>query len=115
MLGNIKNKLGDAAVQKAIEKFAPQISAQLHKLTSMKVEDVRSDEKFRTLVVSPALLAAAAASSGATNLIPKFDLKFTNALFNVRNELVNLETDKIQLVAGFEQRLPDVLMQGFKE
>ena len=115
MLGNLKNKLGDGAVQKAIDKFAPEIENQLKKITDMNADDVRSDEKFKSKVVAPALIAASAASSGATKLIPKFDIKFTNALFNVRNELVNTDTDKISLVEGYEKQLPDVLMKGFKE
>lgn len=115
MLGNLKNKIGDGAVQKAINKFAPEIQAQLQKITQMKPADIQSDEKFSSLVVSPALLAISASSSGATKLIPSFDTKFSNALFNVRNELVKVETDKVSLVEGFESQLPDVLMQGFKE
>ncbi len=115
MLGNLKNKLGDGAVQKAIDKFAPEIEAQLKKITGMNVDDVKLDDNFKSKIVSPALLAVSAASSGATKLIPKFDIKFTNALFNVRNELVKVDTDKISLVDGFESRLPDVLMKGFKE
>jgi hypothetical protein len=115
MLGSIKNKMGDSMMQKAIDKFSPEIEGQLKKITDMRVEDVRSDENFKLKFISPAIIAVSAASSGAIKLIPQFDIKFTNALLNVRNELVYFDVDKIHLVEGFEKRLPEVLMQGFKE
>lgn len=115
MLGGLKDKMGAGAMQKAIDNFTPEIQSQLDKITSMSPDDIQNDDNFKSKIVSPALVAASAASSGATKLIPKFDIKFTNALLNVRNELVKFEGRTISLVEGYEKRLPEVLMQGFKE
>jgi hypothetical protein len=114
-LSGVKDKADSGAVQKAVSQMAPQIQPHLEALGKLDAATVRSDDKYRTLFVSPALLAVNAASSGVTSLIPGFEGRFTRAMFHVRQELVaiNDQAGTVALAADFAQRLPKVLLDGF--
>lgn len=119
MLGGLKNKIGggavDKVIDKAIDKFAPALTEHLDKIKSLKPSEINDDAKFETLIIKPMLLSISGASGGVTKLIPKFDSRFTAAMFHVREELIVVDGEKVILVEDGQSRLPKVLVEGFKK
>ena len=115
MFGNLKDKLCDSAVDKAINKFAPSLKEHMDTIKTLKPTDIQDNIKFKTMIISPMLISVSASSGGVTKLIPKFDERFQSAMLHVRNELVLVENDKVKLVEDSETKLPNVLLDGFKQ
>ena len=117
MFDKLKSSAGDAAIRKAIDKFAPTVNEKFAEITKLSCVDVKNDERFKKLVVTPALVMVSAASSGATSLIPNFDARFVVAMLHMRDELVVVDDTKnsVELAADYQKRLPDVLVAGFKK
>jgi len=122
MFGKIKkaaaDKLADhGVVAKVVENLSPHLSEQLHKVQELDGKAVACDDTFTSKFISPTLTALAVAAGGATKLIPNFDGRFTGAMLHTRDELVNVcaESGNVSLVGDFQQRLPQVLLEGFKK
>ncbi|KAB7628459.1 hypothetical protein [Alkalilimnicola sp. S0819] len=115
MFGKLKEAAGGAAVQKVVDAISPQLMEHTDKLTALKPESVRCDDTYTETFVQPALLAVSAASSGVTKLIPRFEERFSAALLHLRDELLDLGGERVALVEGFQERLPEVMLSGLKK
>jgi len=115
MLGKLKEKAGDKMIGKVVEQVAPSLQPHLEKLQQLDPQQVKDDGLYREKVIDPALTAVKVASSGVAGLIPGFDGRFANALIKVRDELLVVDQDKVALVEDFAGRLPNVLMEGFRQ
>lgn len=111
MLGKLKDGMGGKALA-AIEGL---LHGQLEKLTALSPEVVRDDESFRAKFTTPAVLAIATASGGASALIPRFNQRAEKALFHLRDELVIEKEGRLALAENYRERLPGVIKAGFAE
>ncbi|HMK36038.1 MAG TPA: hypothetical protein VK463_13280 [Desulfomonilaceae bacterium] len=100
----------------------PQECAKLNLTSKSKVlelagNEIKCDETFINRFIKPTLGAMALATSGATRLILKFDQRFTMAMLHTRDELVIVpeDSDRVSLTEDFQERLPTVLLEGFKK
>jgi hypothetical protein len=116
MFDKFKNAVADNAIRSAIEKYSGRITEKLPEIAHLPPLDVRDDARFHTTVIAPALAKVVAASSGATRLIPDFDQRFSRAMLYLRDQLVRIDepAGKVSLVPGYEARVSDVLVEGFK-
>ena len=122
MFGKLKaaaqDKLaGNGAIEKVVEKIRPEMQVQLEKVKSWSGADIQCNQTFTANFIGPALTAVSLASSGVTSLIPGFDGRFTTAMLHTRDELVNIcgSTGAVALVSDFQDRLPQVLVEGLKK
>lgn len=117
MFDKLKGAIGDSGIKNAVEKYSPQILEKLQGISKLNVADVKDDDRFKSIVIDPALFSIKAASSGATSLISNFDNRFSVALLHARNELVVVDepNNKVSLASDCQARLVDVLIEGFKK
>lgn len=115
MFGKLKESAGGAAVQKVVDALSPKLMEQTDRLKDMEPDVVRDDESFTEKFSKPALVAVAAMSSGVTSLVPRFEERFSAAMLHIRDELLVLDGERVELVEGFKERLPDVMLTGFKQ
>ena len=116
MFNKLKSAMGDGPVRAAVEKFSGQVSEKLKEVCSLRPSDVMDDARYKEYVITPALLAAEASSSGMTRLIPDFEKRFAIAMLYLRDELVIVDVTNatVGLVPDYQARVPDVLTEGFK-
>ena len=112
-----KDKAGDGAMATAVEKISPALAPHIKKLQDMDVAVIINDESFKEKFINPTLVAIAAATSGASKMIPKFDNRFTGAMLHIRDEILNMDEEKntITLVDKYQDKLPDVLKEGLSK
>ncbi|ODN43085.1 hypothetical protein [Piscirickettsia litoralis] len=118
MLGSLKKK----AQQKAMEKFEatikPQIQDKLDVFTSLKPADVVGDEKYQSIVIKPIWVSISAASSGAITAASKFidvEGKFNKAFFHVRDELITVEDETVKLDPDFKEKALPTFITAIKQ
>ncbi len=116
MFNKLKSAMGSGPVRAAVENFSGQVSEKLKDISSLSPSDVMDDARYSEYVITPALLAAEASSSGMTNLVPDFERRFAVAMLYLRDELVIVDETKgtVGLVPDYRARVPDVLTEGFK-
>tara|TARA_B100002051_G_C16370728_1_gene455665 strand:- start:260 stop:607 length:348 start_codon:yes stop_codon:yes gene_type:complete len=114
MLGKLKSMAGAAGLDSVIDKIQPQIQQQIDSITSFKTTDLQDDNQYATLISNPVLMSINASSGGVTKMIPGFEKKFLNTMLSLRNELVDLSGEKPVLKEGYQDKLPAVLLEGFK-
>jgi len=116
MFDKFKNAVADNAIRSAIEKYSGKIAEKLPEITALKPHDVRDDARFHSAVIAPALAKVVAASNGATRFVPGFDERFSRAMLHLRDKLVVVDTaaGKVSLVPDYEDRVSEVLIDGFK-
>ena len=120
-LKGLKDRVGDAtsgaAYQTLIDTITPKVAPILEQASQLAPEYITDDAKYRSYVVEPAWLAIAGMTSGATSLIPNLHDRFVASLFHARTELVVIDatTQKVSLVDGAKDRLPQVLLEGFRK
>ena len=117
MFNKLKSAAAETALRSALATYSGKINEKVAEITRLKPGDVQDDEKFRSYVVTPALLAVEASSSGATSLIPDFRNRFTAAMLHLRNELVVVDeaAGTVSLVPDYQSRVSSVLIEGFKQ
>ena len=115
--GMAEKAAGNGMIDKAVEKICPELQPQLNKLKNFDGNELRCDDTFSSKFITPTLTTLAVATSGLTKLIPGFEQRFTRALFHTRDELCLIcpETNKVTLASDLQQRLPQVLLDGFKK
>jgi len=111
----VKGAMDGGAMTQVVDTITPHIQPHLDKVLEMNTDDVQNDDQFKSNIVSPALIAASAASSGATALVPRFDERFSMAMLDIRDELVICEDGKVRLADDCQSRLPSVLEASFKK
>lgn len=118
MLGNLKEKAKEKAMEKLENEIAPAVEEKIGLFQNLKPSDVHDDEKYKALIVSPLWEVAKMQSGGAIEVAQKFvdvETKFNDGLFNVRDELVQVEGDTVSLDPEFNDKVVPVLIQSFKE
>jgi hypothetical protein len=115
MFGKLKDlRVGDGAIEKTIATVEPVIREQLVNLQTLGAEVIQNDVQYAKFVIEPSYLAVAAATHGATKLIPQFKDRFDRVMVALRDELVVVEGTAVRLVEDFQARLPKVLAENFK-
>jgi hypothetical protein len=105
----VSKSVGEGAAKRAVEKASPVLQEELGKALKLGAKTIQDDEKYKKMVVKPALLSLAASSGGVTKLIPGFDEKFTKAMLQARDELLVFNGDEVTLADGFEKKLPGII------
>ena len=117
MLGNLKEKAKAQAMEKLENEIAPAVEEKIELFQNLKPSDVNDDEKYKALIVSPLWEVAKMQSGGAIEVAQKFidvETKFNDGLFNVRDELVQVEGETVSLDPEFNDKVVSVLIQSFK-
>jgi hypothetical protein len=117
MLGNLKEKAKEKAMEKLENEIAPAVEEKIELFQNLKPSDVNDDEKYKALIVSPLWEVAKIQSGGAIEVAQKFvdvETKFNDGLFNVRDELVQVEGETVALDPEFNDKVVSVLFQSFK-
>lgn len=117
MLGNLKEKAKAKAMEKLENEIAPAVEEKIELFQNLKPSDVNDDEKYKALIVSPLWEVAKMQSGGAIEVAQKFvdvETKFNDGLFNVRDELVQVEGETVSLDPEFNEKVVPVLIQSFK-
>jgi hypothetical protein len=117
MFNKLKSAISDGPVSAAVENFSSQVSEKLKEISSLSPSDVMDDARYKEYVITPALLAAQASSSGMTSLIPDFENRFAIAMLHLRDDLVVVDetAGTVGLVPDYQTRVRDVLTEGFKK
>jgi len=114
MFAKLKSKMGDGVINQAVEKIEQAVKPHIDKILTLRPDDINNDDFYADQVINPAKLAIDVSTSGATQIIPKFEEKFKNAMFAIRDELIETTDTKITLVDDFENLYPQVLMNALK-
>lgn len=117
MLGNLKEKAREKALEKLENEIAPAVEEKIELFQNLKPADVNDDEKYKAFIVTPLWEVAKMQSGGAIDIAQKFvdvESKFTDGLFNVRNELVQVEGETVFLDPDFNDKVVPVLIQSIK-
>jgi hypothetical protein len=117
MLGNLKEKAKENALEKLEDELRPAIEEKIELFENLKPSDVKDDEKYKTVIVSPLWEVAKMQSGGAIGVAQKFvdvETKFSDGLFNVRNELVQVQGETVSLDPEFNNKVVPVLFQSIK-
>ncbi len=118
MLGNLKKKAMDKAMCSVQEKIGPAIQEKMDLFKSLKPSDVNDDEKYGAMVVSPMWAFVKIQSGGAISAAQKFvdvESKFNDGLFDVRNELIVVEDEKVALDPDFSEKVVPTVMKSFNK
>ena len=105
----VSKSMGEGVAKRAVEKASLVLQEELGKALKLGAKTIQDDEKYKKMVVKPALLSLAASSGGVTKLIPGFDEKFTKAMLQARDELLVFNGDEVTLADGFEKKLPGII------
>jgi hypothetical protein len=117
MLGNLKAKAKETAMEKLENEIAPAVEEKIELFQNLKPSDVNDDEKYKALIVTPLWEVAKMQSGGAIDVAQKFvdvETKFSDGLFNVRNELVQVEGETVSLDPEFNDKVMPVLIESIK-
>ena len=116
MFDKFKNAVGESTLKAAADRVAPIIKEKLGEL-DLNPSEIADDEKYKTYVVGPMLLAVKAGTSGLTGLIADFDKRFLVAMLHLRDELLVIDpaNKKVSLVPDYEARLPAALAEGLRK
>jgi hypothetical protein len=115
MLGNLKEKAKEKALEKFKSEIIPAVEAKIELFQDLKPADINDDEKYKTVIVTPLWKVAKMQSGGAISVAQKFvdvEAKFRDGLFNVRDELVRVQDEKIFLDPKFNDKIVSVLSQS---
>jgi len=115
MFAKLKEATSGATVQKAVDAITPTLTEHLEKVRTLEPGVVRDDASYSELFVQPALLAIGASSGGVTSLIPRFNERFKEVMLRLRDELLLLDGERVELVEDFRERLPQVVLAGLKQ
>ncbi len=117
MLGNLKEKAKEKALEGLEEKLAPAVEEKIDLFQDLKPSDVNDDEKYKTVIVAPLWEVAKMQSGGAIGVAQKFidvENKFSDGLFNVRDELVQVQGEVVSLDPEFSDKVVPVLIQSIR-
>jgi hypothetical protein len=117
MFGGLKEKALNSAVSTLEEKFGPVIREKVDMFKELKPSDVNDDEKYQNFIVSPLWALVKMQSGGAISAAQKFidvEGKFNKGLFDVRDELISVEDEKVSIDPEFNDKIVPVLMASMK-
>ena len=117
MLGNLKEKAKEKAMEKLENEIKPAVEEKIELFQNLKPSDVNDDEKYKALIVTPLWEVAKMQSGGAIGVAQQFvdvETRFRDGLFNVRNELVQVEGETVSLDPDFNDKVVPVLIDSIK-
>ena len=120
MFGGLKEKAaakGKELAMAEVEKQLGGLASQLEILKTSKPSDIQDDTKFHAVITTPVWNHLRLASGDAISMAQKFiDLegKFKTALLHVRDELIMVEGEKVNLHLEFQQKLVPTIMASIK-
>ena len=118
MLGKLKEMAKEKALDHLEAELKPAIEEKIDLFVNLKPSDVNDDEKYGAIIVSPLWQVAKIQSGGAIDVAQKYvdvEGKFKAGLFNVRNELVQVEGETVALDPQFSDKVVPVIFQSIKE
>jgi len=118
MLGNLKEKAKAKAMDGLEKDLGPVVEEKIDLFQNLKPSDVADDVKYSTIIVAPLWEAVKMQSGGAIGIAQKYvdvESKFSKGLFNVRDELVQVEGDSVALDPEFPDKIVPVLIETMKE
>ncbi len=117
MFGNLKEKAMEKAVEKLEKELGPVVQEKIELFQDLKPSDVIDDDKYKTIIVSPLWEVAKIQSGGAIGAAQKFvdiENKFSDGMFQVRDELVQVQGETVSLDPEFADKVVPVLFQSIK-
>lgn len=111
------DKAKGMAMAKVEEAMGPTIKEKLDTFKGLKPADVQDDEKYTNIVIKPIYQAVELQSGGAIKAAQKFidvEGKFHQGFMNIRNELITVEGDKVNLHPEFGSKVLPTLVSAFK-
>ncbi len=117
MFGGLKEKALNKAVSALEENFGPVIQEKVDLFKELKPSDINDDEKYKNFIVNPLWTLVKMQSGGAISAAQKFidvEGKFNAGLFNVRDELVTVDGEKVLLDPEFNDKIVPVLIASMK-
>ena len=117
MLGNLKAKAMEAAMEKLEKEIGPVVREKIELFQNLKPSDINDDAKYQQIIVSPLWQLAKMQSGGAIGIAQKFvdvEKKFNDGLFNVRNELVQVQGESVRLDPEFTDKVVPVFVASLK-
>lgn len=118
MLGNLKEKAKEKALEKLKNEIIPVVEEKIELFQNLKPSDINDDEKYKAVIVTPLWNVAKMQSGGAISVAQKFvdvETKFRDGLFNVRDELVQVQGETVSLNPEFNDKVVPVLIQSISE
>ena len=112
-----KDKAKKAAMAKVEEAMGPTLKEKLDTFKSLKPADVQDDEKYTEVVIKPIYQAIMLQSGGALKAAQKFvdvEGKFHKGFMSIRDELITVEGDKVNLHPEFGAKVLPTLINAFK-
>ncbi len=117
MFGGLKEKAINKAISALGEDFEPIIQEKIELFRALKPADVNDDDKYKDFVVNPLWIFAKMQSGGAIGAAQKFidvESKFSAGMFNVRDELISVDGNKVVLDPEFSNKIVPVLLDSLK-
>ncbi|MFZ1983219.1 MAG: hypothetical protein WAU91_02330, partial [Desulfatitalea sp.] len=117
MLGSLKEKAMDKAMEQLKKEIGPMVQEKIDLFQNLKPSDINDDGKYQTIIVSTLWQLAKMQSGGAIGMAQKFvdvEKKFRDGLFNVRNELVQVQGETVTLDPEFSDKVVPVLIASMK-
>lgn len=118
MLASLKGKAMEKAMVKLEKEIGPVIQGKIDLFQNLKPSDVNDDEKYQSIVVTPLWRLAKMQSGGAIDVAQKFmdvEKKFSGGMYNVRNELIEVQGENVSLDPEFSDKVVPVLVESMKE
>lgn len=117
MFGSLKDKAMEKAIEQLKKEIGPVVQEKIDLFQNLKPSDINDDGKYQAVIVSTLWQLAKAQSGGAIGIAQKFvdvEKKFRDGLFNVRNELVHVQDEKVSLDPEFSDKVVPVLIASMK-
>lgn len=117
MFGAMKEKAIEKAVATLEAELAPLIQEKIELFKNLQPADINDDQKYEAIVVSPLWEFAKMQSGGAISVAQKLvdvQARFNQGLFNVRDELVEVQGQTVTLSPDFSEKLVPTLMKSLK-
>tara|TARA_R110000868_G_scaffold318028_1_gene578822 strand:- start:34854 stop:35210 length:357 start_codon:yes stop_codon:yes gene_type:complete len=118
MLGKLKEVAMGKAMAKLETVLGPEVKNHVDTLKSLKPADVQDDEKFTSVFIKPTVISLKASTGGAITLAEKAGIKVEEKLvkgfLHIRDELIQVEGEKVKLDPDFASKAAPTLMAAFK-
>ncbi len=117
MIGKLKEKAIKTAISKLEETVGSGITEKLETFKDLKPSDVQDNEKYNSIIINPLWEAVKLQSGGAITAASKFidvEAKFKQGLLNIRDELIQVEGEKVALDPDFQSKAVPTLISAFQ-
>ena len=106
------DKAKDSEVVKLI---IPIIEDKIDIIRTMDVETFNNDEKFHEKFSDRIYSLLKLYSGGIIKIIPFFKKKFYASMIEVKNEIVDINGEKVSIRPDFQEKLPQAIMRGLRK